>query len=416
MFTDNIPIIIAIVILVILSAYFSATETAFTSLNKTRLRSIAEKGNRRAKVALKLSEDYNRLLSTILIGNNIVNIAAASLGTVLFVELYGDIGATLSTVVLTIVVLIFGEISPKSIANDRPEQFAMFSAPILNVLIVFFTPLNFLFSCWKKVLARIFHLESNKKMSQEELLMFVDEVQQSGSIDQDEGELLRSALEFSERTADDILTHRVNLTAAPVDISCEELAKLFSETKFSRIPVYEDNIDDIVGVVHLKDLYDGASLVNVPVRSIMGPVVFIMRNDCIDNILKRLQRSKSHVAVVLDEYGGTYGIVTMEDILEELVGEIWDEHDDVIEEISEIRPGLYRANGLAEFEDFKRFFGVDSESEMTSLSGWVTEQLGRIPEPGERVECCGLSIEISAVEHNRITSMLINSAPVATNA
>ena len=316
MFTDNIPIIIAIVILVILSAYFSATETAFTSLNKTRLRSIAEKGNRRAKVALKLSEDYNRLLSTILIGNNIVNIAAASLGTVLFVELYGDIGATLSTVVLTIVVLIFDEISPKSIANDRPEQFAMFSAPILNVLIVFFTPLNFLFSCWKKVLARIFHLESNKKMSQEELLMFVDEVQQSGSIDQDEGELLRSALEFSERTADDILTHRVNLTAAPVDISCEELAKLFSETKFSRIPVYEDNIDDIVGVVHLKDLYDGASLVNVPVRSIMGPVVFIMRNDCIDNILKRLQRSKSHVAVVLDEYGGTYGIVTMEDILE----------------------------------------------------------------------------------------------------
>ena len=216
------------------SAYFSATETAFSSASTTRLKTLAEKGNANAALACRLLGQYDRLLSTILIGNNIVNIATASIGTVLFVHHYGDAGATISTVVVTVVVLIFGEISPKSIAKDCAERFAMFSAPILRVLIWVLLPLNLLFSLWKRLLAKAFRLNGESKMSQEELLMLVDEVQQGGSIDKSEGELLRNAIEFSEQQAKDILIHRVDLAALPVTASREETAALFTNT--IRIP------------------------------------------------------------------------------------------------------------------------------------------------------------------------------------
>ena len=241
----------------LLSAYFSATETAFSSASTTRLKTLAEKGNANAALACELLEQYDRLLSTILIGNNIVNIATASIGTVLFVRHYGDAGATISTVVVTVVVLIFGEISPKSIAKDCAERFAMFSAPILRVLIWVLLPLNLLFSLWKKLLAKVFRLNSESKMSQEELLMLVDEVQQGGSIDRSEGELLRNAIEFSEQQAKDILIHRVDLAALPVTASREETAALFTNTKYSRLLVYQDSIDHILGTIHRKDFYVG---------------------------------------------------------------------------------------------------------------------------------------------------------------
>ena len=238
--------ILVMAFLILMSAYFSATETAFSSLNRTRLKTMAEKGSKRAVLACRLSESYDKLLSTILIGNNIVNIATASIGTVLFVRLYGDIGATLSTVVITIVVLIFGEITPKSIAKDCPEKFAMFSAPLLRLLMWLLTPVNFLFSQWKRLIAKLLRLEADTKMSQEELLMLVEEVEEGGSIDRDEGELLRSAIEFTEREADDILTHRTEMEAVSADTPAAEVARRFAETKFSRIPVYEDTIDNII--------------------------------------------------------------------------------------------------------------------------------------------------------------------------
>ena len=215
----------------LLSAYFSATETAFSSANSTRLKMLAEKGNKRAALACKLLEQYDKLLSTILIGNNIVNILMASIGTVLFVKHYGDAGATISTVVVTVVVLIFGEISPKSVAKDCAEKFAMFAAPFLRVLIWILIPVNWLFSLWKKLLAKVFHLNADSKMSQEELLMLVDEVQQDGGIDKNEGELLKNAIDFSEQQAQDILIHRVDLAALPVTASKEEVAEMFTETK-----------------------------------------------------------------------------------------------------------------------------------------------------------------------------------------
>ena len=323
--------IIIMAVLILLSAYFSATETAFSSLNKTRIKTLAEKGNRKAKLACKLSEQYDKLISTILIGNNIVNIATASIGTMLFVKVYGDMGATISTIVITVVVLIFGEITPKSIAKDCPEKFAMFSAPFIHLLIWLLTPLNFVFSMWKKLVFKLLKLENDSRMTQEELLMLVEEVQQDGSIDKNEGELLRNAIEFTEREAEDILTHRVDLEAVPVEATKEEIAQAFSESRFSRILVYEESIDNIIGVIHQKDFYDHGGISAKALRELISPVIFVMQNEKISSLLRQLQKNKLHVSVVLDEYGGTYGMVTMEDILEELVGEIYDEEDKVPE-------------------------------------------------------------------------------------
>ena len=302
----------------LLSAYFSATETAFSSANSTRLKTLAEKGNKNAALACRLLGQYDKLLSTILIGNNIVNILMASIGTVLFVRHYGDAGATISTVVVTVVVLIFGEISPKSIAKDCAERFAMRSAPILQVFLYILTPLNFLFSLWKKLLAKVFRLNAESKMSQEELLMLVDEVQQDGSIDKNEGELLKNAIDFSEQQAKDILIHRVDLAALPITASKEEIAALFDETKYSRLLIYQDSIDHILGTVLQKDFYVGCGITKKPIRDILVPPVFVLENEPISRLLKTLQKAKTHVAVVVDEYGGTCGIVTMEDILEDI--------------------------------------------------------------------------------------------------
>ena len=325
---------------IVMSAYFSATETAFSSLNKTRLKVLADNGNKRAALALKLSEDYDKLISTILIGNNIVNIMVASIGTLLFVGLYGDIGATVSTVVVTIVVLIFGEITPKSVAKDTPERFAMFSAPFIRLWIWVLTPLNFLFSLWKKLVSRFFKTDDDAKMSHEELLLFMQDVEQDGGIDENEGELLRNALEFRDLTAAEILTHRIDLEAVDIGESHEEIARAFTQSRFSRLLVYRDTIDQIVGVLHQKDFYINGKMTDQPIAEIMTEPLFVYQHTKIRDILKMLQHQKSHVAVVVDDFGGTLGIVTMEDILEELVGEIWDEHDEVEEDFEKLDPAV----------------------------------------------------------------------------
>ena len=399
--------IIIMAVCLMLSAYFSATETAFSSANTTRLRTLAEKGSKNAALALKLLEQYDRLLSTILIGNNIVNIATASIGTVLFVKHYGDAGATISTVVVTVVVLIFGEISPKSIAKDCAEKCAMLSAPILRVLIWVLMPLNLLFSLWKKLLAKVFRLNGDSKMSQEELLMLVDEVQQDGSIDRDEGELLKNAIGFSEQEAQDILIHRVDLAALPVTASKEEVAALFTQTKYSRLLIYQDSIDHILGTVHQKDFYVGCGVTDQPLSDIISPPVFALENEPIRALLKKLQQAKTHVAVVVDEYGGTCGIVTMEDILEELVGEIWDEHDEEEVFLRKIAPDTWLVDAGMDFDDFAEFFQLKTDSEMVSVSGWVMEQFGRVPEAGDSFVFESLTVRVTRVENHRIEEIQV---------
>ena len=391
----------------VLSAYFSATETAFSSAISTRLKTLAEKGSKKAKLACELLEHYDKLLSTILIGNNIVNILMASIGTVLFVRHYGDAGATISTVVVTVVVLVFGEISPKSVAKDCAERFAMFSAPILQVFLFVLTPLNFLFSLWKKLLAKVFRLNGESKMSQEELLMLVDEVQQDGSIDKNEGELLKNAIDFSEQQAQDILIHRVDLAALPITASKEEVAALFTETKYSRLLIYQDSIDHILGTVHQKDFYVGCGITEKPLEEIIVPPLFVLENEPISRLLKTLQKAKTHVAVVVDEYGGTCGIVTMEDILEELVGEIWDEHDEIEVFIRKTGANTFLVDSSMDFDEFAAYFQLKADSEMTSVSGWVMEQFGRVPESGERISAGPLDVLVTKVDNHRIEEIQI---------
>ena len=402
-----------LILLLAMSAYFSASETAFSSANRTRLKALAEKGNRAAALALKLSENYDRLLSTILIGNNIVNIAMASIGTIFFVKRLKDneLGTTVSTVVITIVVLIFGEISPKSIAKDFPERFAIFSAPFLQFLIWIFHPFCYLFTQWKKLLSKIFRLQRDNKISQEELLMFVKEVQQEGSIDQNDGELLQNAIEFSDLEAKDILTPRVKLEALPSTCTKEELAKKFQETKFSRLLIYDDNIDHIVGVIHQKMFYVGTGITDRPLRDIIKPVIFVFLNEKIDDLMRKLQKKQVQVAVVLDEYAGTCGIVTMEDILEELVGDIWDEHDDVEEHFKKVSDNTYHVNASVHLSDFCDFFDVKIDSRMVSLNGWLLEYFRTIPEAGTSFDFENLNIKVLSSERRCISQIEITVQP-----
>ncbi len=395
------------VVCLILSSFFSATETAFSAMNTTKLKTLAEKGNKNAALVCKLDEQYDKLISTVLIGNNIVNIAMASVGTVLFTLKFGDMGATVSTIVVTIVVLIFGEISPKSIANNCPEQLAMFAAPVVQFLIWLFLPLNVLFSGWQKLLTKIFHLEPSSKMSQEELLTLVNEVQEDGTIDEDEGGLLRNAIEFSDQEARDILIHRTDLAALPITATKEEIAQMFTETKFSRLLIYQDTIDDILGIIHRKDFYVGCGITEKEVKDIISPAIFVLESEPIRMILKKQQKAKTHVAVVVDEYGGTCGIVTMEDILEELVGEIWDEHEEAEVLLRRIAPDTYLIDASMDFEEFAEYFHLDEESEMVSVSGWVMEQFGRVPDQGDHLEYKGLEIEVTRVGNHHVDEIRV---------
>lgn len=404
---DHLPSILAMVFCVAMSAYFSATETAFSSLNKTRLKVLADNGNKKAALASQLAENYDKLISTILIGNNIVNIAVASIGTLLFVELYGDIGATVSTIVVTVAVLIFGEITPKSIAKDAPEKFAMFSAPFIRMLIWLLTPLNYLFSLWKKLIARLFKTDGEAKMSQEELLLLVEEVQQEGSIDESEGELLKNAIEFRDLIAEDILTHRMDLEAVSVDSSKESIAKVFTQSRFSRLLVYRETIDNVVGVIHQKDFYINGGMTDKSIEEIMTPPVFIHQYEKIRDLLDFLRANKSHIAIVIDEYGGTLGIVTMEDILEELVGEIWDEHDEVVETFQKLEENTFRVDCMVNLDDFRDFFDVEFESDSVSVGGWVMEQLGRIPVKGDSFTHGRLTVNVSELDAHRVSFITV---------
>ena len=398
-------------VLVAFSAYFSATETAFSSLNRTRLRVLAEKGDKRAALACSLSEQYDKMLTSILIGNNIVNIALSSLCTLLFIHLLGDGGATVATAVTTVVVLVFGEVTPKSLAKESPERFAMFSAPFLRVVMWVLSPFAWLFSQLKKLVGRVVRSGGERPMTQEELLMLVDEVQQEGGLDKDEHELLRSAIEFTDRDAEDILTHRVDLEAVPADASPEEVARVFGESRFSRLLVYGTDIDDIVGVIHQSDFYADGLQGGKPLSALMTPPLFVPKSIRISVLLRLLQRKKAHIAVVTDGYGGTLGIVTMEDILEELVGEIWDEHDEVVEDIRREGAGVWTVSGGADLYRLLDRLGLDGRQvESASVTGWVMERLGRVPEPGDAFTEGPWRITVTAADERRVRQLRVEQA------
>ncbi len=398
---------IIIAVCLIFSAYFSATETAFSTFNRIRMKNLAEKGNKKAELAMKLSDNYDSLLSTILIGNNIVNILASAMGTLLFAELIAnpDVAATVSTAALTVLVLIFGEISPKSIAKKSPESFVLFSAPIIKCIYIILCPFNFIFGLWQKLLGKIFKSSDDKGMTEEELISIIEEAEEGGDIDKEESDLIKSAIEFGELEVGDIFTPRIDLTALPVDSDKATIAKTFTESGYSRIPMYDGDIDHIVGILYYKDFYFKAFNTNVPIESILKPVLYVAINQQVNDLMKELQEKQLHLAIVTDEFGSTAGIVTLEDILEEIVGEIWDEHDEIIEEIKEVGEGEYIVSGKANTEKLFDLLDIDEEIEAVTISGWAMEALGRLPEVGDTFEEYGLSVEVLEMDGRRIENV-----------
>ena len=373
-----------IVVCLVFSAYFSATETAFTSLNRIRMKNMAGEGSQRAKKVLELEEKYDNLLSTILIGNNLVNIACSSVATVLFVQLTAEYGATLSTIVTTIVVLIFGEISPKSLAKEHPEAFASFSAPIIGFLMVLMMPLNFLFRQWKKFLSKLFKTEDKKAITEDELLTIVEEAETEGGIEAEQSELIQNAIEFNELEAWDVLTPRVDIEAVEIDATKEEVAEIFRKTGFSRLPVYEGDLDKILGVLNQKDFHNYVFRSKKTISDFVKPVVYVAGSMKAADLLKKLQINKSHIAIIVDEYGGTAGLVTMEDIIEELVGDIYDEHDEVeAQDITLLQDGSYRVLCSTNVEKMFDYFDEEVELDATTVNGWVVLQLDKLPSAGD---------------------------------
>ena len=403
----SIAMLATLLILVIMSAYFSATETAYTSLNRIRMKNRADNGSRRAAKTLELAEEYDKLLSTILIGNNIVNITATTVSTVLCTKWFHQYGPTVSTVALTIIILIFGEITPKSMSKERPEDFAMFAQPLLKLFMVLFTPLNFLFSQWKRLMGKVFRAKGEDGITEEELVGMVDQAETEGGLDEHESDLIRNAIEFSELEVSDLLTPRVDLTAAGEDSTMAELASLFAETGYSRIPIYHETIDNIVGFVHEKDFYAARYRGATALSSLTSPVLYTTGNTKAFELLRILQKSKVHMAVVVDEYGGTEGIVTLEDILEELVGEIWDEHDEVIETFQKQHDGSYLIACSADLDDMYDLFQVKGSCDAATVSGWVLEQVGRVPEAGDHFQAEGLDVTVTQVEQRRVLEIQV---------
>lgn len=409
--TDSYGLMVVFVVCVVLSAYFSASETAFSTANRIRLKSMAQDGNKKAEKTLRIIDDYDNMISAILIGNNIVNIASASVATVMFVEVFGDLGATLSTAFTTLVVLIFGEITPKSIAKATPEKFSMATASVMSFIMMIFKPLVVIFAVWKNAVKKIFKLEIDTSITEGEFLTMVEEAENEGGIDKEDSDLIRSVIEFNDVDADEILTPRVDVVGVSVNDTNEEIADTFVQNEYSRLPVYEEDIDDIIGFIHQRDFYTYVLTGEKTLAEIINPVMYVSPNMKISKILAALQQKHEHMAVVTDEFGGTDGILTMEDILEELVGEIYDEHDEEIEEFEKIGENEYRILCTSDIEDMFEFFDISCETESNTVSGWILEQLEKIPEEGDSFDYANLHVFVTKTDSRRVLEIVVKVDP-----
>ena len=404
----SLPIyVVVLVMLIALSAFFSASETAFSSYNKMRMKSEAEeKSGRKARKILALSENYEKLISTILIGNNIVNIVATAIATLLFTHLIENeaIATAVSTCVMTLSLLIFGEITPKTVAKRTADNFTKNVVGSLSVIVKLFTPITFLFNLWQKLVLRIIKADGEVNVTEEEIITVVEEAASDGEIDEQESELIKNVIKFSDLDVNDILTPRVDVAAVDITWDRERIASVFAETEFSRLPIYKENIDSVVGILYQKDFYNHSTQ---PVEELIKPVKFIFSSMKISRLLKLFQDSKCHMMIVTDEYGGTEGIVTLEDVIESLVGEIYDEHDEVVEEIVKISDNKYRVLGSTSMDKFLETFELeledeDDDSDITTVSGFAAHNLEKIPDEGESFEHENLKITITKTDNNRV--------------
>lgn len=407
---NNNQIIISLIILVLLYSFFSASETAFSSLNKIKLKALANTGNIRAEKAYELTENFSRLLTTILIGNTIVNVVAASLATVLFVNIFNNNGVAISSIVMTLVIMIIGEIIPKNIAKHIPEKFAMSVTPILKLLIFIFTPLTFIFNYLEKLISKMFNSES-ETYSTDEFITMVEEANEEGDIEDHEADLITNALEFNDLDVGEILTPRIDVVAIDInEDSPEDIELKYRDSGFSRLPVYENSIDNIIGVLIEKDFYYHLLYEkNSNIKTMLKEVIYTSPQVKISSLLKQFQTSKSHLAIVVDEYGGTQGLITMEDILEELVGEIYDEHDEVIEYYKKLSDNEYLVKGTLDVYDLFEHFAIDTdeEFEFNTTSAWVIDVLDRIPLVGDSFDYKNMHIEVTDADSKKVNEIKI---------
>ena len=408
----NEPLLIGIVVVCLLfSAYFSATETAFSTFNKIKMRNLADKGNKSAKLVLNIEETYDTMLSTILIGNNIVNILSASLSTILFIGWIDDkSGPTVSTAVMTIIVLIFGEITPKTLAKQIPDKFAMFAAPFLKLLMIIFFVFTFIFKKWQDLISKLVKSKDEDIVTEEEILTLVEEAAEDGSINESESELIKSAIEFGDLEVIDIFTPRVDIIALPKDATYEDIDNAFSGNPFSRLPIYDEDIDHIVGIIYYKDFYQ-AEEQNFKLENIIKQPMFVMKHKLVNELLKEFQTQKQHFAVVADEFGSVAGIVTMEDILEEIVGEIWDEYDEIFEDIKQVSETVYIISGKANVDKVLEVFDIEKDIEPVTVNGWIAEELKTLPTRGTKLRVENLNIEVIKMKGRRIDSIKVTVLP-----
>lgn len=405
---------LALVLCIVLSGIFSATETAYSTASKVRLTTMSDEGDKKAGKVLKLLNNYEKVLFTVLVGNNIVNITATTLATLLFIAMMGDIGATVSTIVITVVVLLFGEISPKMLAKQHPEGFAKNVYGFLRACMFILTPITFILDGWKWLLSKMFRFPQTASFSEEELITIVETAENEGQLEKHESELIRSAIEFEDLDVRDIMVPRVNVEAVPEDATMEEIYKVFVESGYSRLPVYRDDIDTIVGILHEKDfsvlLHDGGT----DIKPLIKKCIYLTQSIKISTALGMLQKEKIHMAIVVDEFGGTDGIVTLEDILEELVGEIYDEHDSEEEQIKKIDDNTYIIKGDENFEEMLEELDVkspDEETEATTVGGFVSEQLDRMPAPGDKLTVDGMEMEVIKATDKTVDEIKVTVLP-----
>ena len=414
----------ALAVLLGMCLFFSLCETSFTSLNRIKLRNLAEKNkkskteralSKRAKVTLKLLDTYDKLLSSVLIGNTIANVASSALATMLFIMLFGPRGVSLAMLCLTIIILLVCEIAPKTLAKESPEQTAIGVTPLLRIIMFILTPFNWLTQAWKKLIVKFFPVKTERSFTEDELLTYVEEARQEGGINLQEEKMIRQAIEFDDITAAEIVTPRVDLAAVPENGTTGEIDSIFAETGFSRLPVYRDTIDNITGVILLKDFHHEVIKKGKPPSVIIKPVVYVTKTMKISRLLRTLQEKHSHMAVLVDEFGGTLGIVTIEDIIEELVGEIWDEHDEVVEPFRINSGGGFTIMGSAKLHDMVHFINDETGNIVqpedieslpnTTVANWVMENRGGLPRPGEKFTWRNLQITVSRVQRHRVIEL-----------
>lgn len=394
--------VIIIIALLVMSAIFSGSEMAFSSVNKIRLKNYAAQGNKRAEKALKIANSFDNALTTILIGNNIVNILSTSISTVLFTELLGPGGVGAATAVMTVLVLIFGEITPKSYAKSHAESVSLVMAEPLWILIKLLTPVVALFRILQNAMKP---KKEQPTVTEDELKYMIEEIEEQGVLEEQESDLVRSALEFDEITVDEILIPRVNVVAVERNEDFSRIKDIFLTEMYSRLPVYEKSVDNIIGIITNKNFFRLVNEGKEDISEIIQDVIHLSDLKLISEALKEMQKNKMHMAVVLDQYGGTKGIITLEDIIEELVGEIYDENDEVIDTFVKTGENEYEVSGELSIGDLLENLGLpenEIESSGNTVGGWVMELLGHVAEEGETAESGAFRLTVISVEDKKI--------------